>query len=87
MKKSSCLWPGAASASNGVEGLQAIIDEEPSLVVLDWRMPVLDGRGLAQGLRQLGRRIPIALVTGEPNGAVLAREIGAVAVIAKPVAL
>src|SRR5687768_2157825 len=56
-----------ATASNGVEGLKAIIAEEPSLVLLDWRMPVLDGRGFAHGLRQLGRPIPIALVTGEPN--------------------
>jgi CheY-like chemotaxis protein len=47
-------------------------------------MPVLDGRGFAAGLRQLGRPIPIALVTGEPNGAVLAEEIGAVAAIPKP---
>ena len=42
-----------ASANNGQEGLKLIQDFKPQLVLSDITMPVLDGYGMLEGLREL----------------------------------
>ena len=42
------------TAANGAEALRAIERMQPSLVLLDMRMPVMDGWGFANALRERG---------------------------------
>ncbi len=42
-----------ACAGNGAEGLKLIQDFKPQLVLSDITMPVLDGYGMLEGLREL----------------------------------
>ena len=47
-----------ATASNGIEAVQLIMDLEPDLVFLDVQMPGLDGMGVLRKLKEKG--IPLA---------------------------
>jgi CheY-like chemotaxis protein len=52
-----------ATAVNGAEGLRCVEQEPPALVLLDMRMPVLDGWGFARTLRERGIILPIVVMT------------------------
>jgi CheY-like chemotaxis protein len=53
-----------ALAHNGVEALERIDEEVPDLVLLDMRMPVMDGWTFARHLRERwGRSIPVVVMT------------------------
>jgi two-component system chemotaxis response regulator CheY len=71
-------------AANGAEALEKIGQRLPSLVLLDMRMPVLDGWGVDRALRQRGHELPIIVMTAAQNARVWANEIGAAAYLAKP---
>jgi CheY-like chemotaxis protein len=71
-------------AANGAEALAQIAHKLPSLVLLDMRMPVLDGWGVARALRDRGIRLPIVVLTAAHNARAWANEIGAIAYLAKP---
>jgi two-component system LytT family response regulator/two-component system response regulator LytT len=47
-----------ATASNGIEAVQLIMDLEPDLVFLDVQMPGLDGMGVLRKLREKGIPLP-----------------------------
>lgn len=49
------------SADNGREGLDVLPGLRPDLVLLDLRMPVLDGNGFLEGLDKIQRPAVIAL--------------------------
>lgn len=53
------------SASNGKDGLDKVISEKPDLILLDIKMPVLDGMGFLKSLRaQAGAEtIPILITS------------------------
>ncbi len=53
------------SARDGQEGLSALREFEPDLVLVDWMMPGLDGEGFCQALRaeEKLRRIPVLMLT------------------------
>jgi two-component system chemotaxis response regulator CheY len=70
------------SAENGAEALTKADGE--SLVLLDMRMPVLDGWGFARRFRAAGKRAPIVVMTAAENARRWAEEIGADGYIAKP---
>jgi len=53
-------------------------------VVLDSRMPVLDGSGFAQALKDQGMSIPILVITGAPDARAWAQDIGADGYLTKP---
>ena len=72
------------TAANGAEALNAVTREKPSLVVLDSRMPILDGSGFAKALKERGVKIPILVITGAPDARQWAEEIGADGYLAKP---
>jgi CheY-like chemotaxis protein len=59
---------GAATASNGAEALASLGRVEPRLILLDMRMPVLDGWGVAAVLRERGSGIPIVVMTAAQDG-------------------
>lgn len=71
-------------AMNGAEGLAALEQFSPELILLDMRMPVLDGWGFATALRERGVNIPIVVMTATQDARRWAREIGAAYVLAKP---
>jgi DNA-binding NtrC family response regulator len=73
-----------ATAGNGVEGLQAILRERPSLVLLDVHMPLLGGLGLAAELNRRNLAVPIIAMTTDGNADEYARQMGAVASMNKP---
>jgi CheY-like chemotaxis protein len=72
------------TAANGVEALDAVDRERPALVVLDARMPILDGKGFSNSLKDKGVKIPILVITGAPDARKWAQDIGADGYLAKP---
>jgi CheY-like chemotaxis protein len=73
-----------ATASNGLEALRLFDREHPSLILLDMRMPILDGWAFAKELRRRGTAVPIVVITAAQNARRWAEEIGAAAYLAKP---
>jgi DNA-binding response OmpR family regulator len=53
-------------ASNGLEGLERIADEEPDLVMLDLMMPVINGWEVLQTLRKCREHLPIVILSALP---------------------
>ncbi|HEV8535588.1 MAG TPA: response regulator [Candidatus Limnocylindria bacterium] len=70
------------TAGNGAEALTLVDGEQ--LVLLDMRMPVLDGWGFARQFRAAGKRAPIIVMTAAENARRWAEEIGADGYLAKP---
>ena len=77
------------TAANGAEALQVARQQRPCLILLDLIMPVMDGLQFraAQLADAALSSIPVVCVSGRYNAADLAREIGAVALLEKPVAV
>jgi CheY-like chemotaxis protein len=76
------------TARNGQEGLERVAEEQPQLIFLDMRMPVMDGWTFAKILRdRYGRRIPIVVTTAAEDSMLRADEIGAEGDLGKPFAL
>jgi two-component system, chemotaxis family, chemotaxis protein CheY len=73
-----------ATAANGLEALHVVERERPSVVLLDMRMPLLDGWGFARELRSRGIQLPIVVLTAAQNARRWAEEIGAATFLAKP---
>lgn len=74
-----------AKAKHGAEALERINEEEPQLILLDMRMPVMDGWTFAKVFRErYGRRIPIVVVTAAEDSRLRAAEIGADGHLGKP---
>jgi two-component system, chemotaxis family, chemotaxis protein CheY len=73
-------------ASNGAEALITLerASAPPSLVLLDMRMPVLDGWGFARSVADMGMKLPILVMTAAQDASRWANEIGAQGYIAKP---
>ncbi len=71
-------------ASDGAEALDAIEHNPPAAILLDLRMPVVDGYGVAQELKRRGLRIPIIVMTTAEQGQFWARKMDAVAFLPKP---
>lgn len=72
------------TASNGAEALDALDELVPSIILLDMRMPVLDGWGFAEQLRARQLTYPIVVMTAAESARRWAEEIGANGYIAKP---
>lgn len=72
------------TATNGAEGLSAIAESPPDVVLLDMRMPVLDGWGFARALGERGVSVSIVVMTAAQEATLWAREIGAGSVLPKP---
>jgi two-component system chemotaxis response regulator CheY len=76
-----------AEAANGADALAVVESRPPDLILLDMRMPVLDGWGFASEMRKRGHRIPIVVMTAARDAARWAGEITASAFVAKPFGL
>lgn len=51
------------TAVNGIEALQQVQTHQPSLIILDWMMPKMDGLTFLQKLRDKGDRTMILMLT------------------------
>lgn len=76
-----------ATATNGAEALEKVSRYQPSVVLLDMRMPVLDGWGFAAEMKARGESTPIIVMTAAHDARRWAKEIGAAAFVAKPFAI
>ena len=73
-----------STATNGAEALREVERGHPDVVVLDMRMPVMDGWSFARELHQRDLDVPILVVTAAQNARVWANEIDAAGYLAKP---
>lgn len=74
-------------AADGVEALAAIERVEPALLLLDVRMPRLDGIGVLERLGQRARTFPVIVITAQEDAGEDAVARGAVRVLFKPLSL
>jgi len=77
----------AVTAADGRTGLRLAAEQiEPCAILLDWRMPVLDGPEFLSRLRQLprGREFPVILSTGDRSATLVAIEDQVAGVLSKP---
>ena len=51
-------------AENGQEGLELLQREHPHAVILDLKMPGMDGIAVLQHIRLVDRKIPVIVLTG-----------------------
>jgi CheY-like chemotaxis protein len=71
-------------ATNGAEGLKVLERTHPRLILLDMRMPVLNGWDFARTLQERGIKLPILVMTAAQDARRWAQEVGAQGYIAKP---
>jgi CheY-like chemotaxis protein len=71
-------------AANGADALLAVERRRPDLILLDMRMPVLDGWGFAAEMSRRDMTIPIVVMTAARDAARWASEIAASASLSKP---
>lgn len=72
------------TASNGEEALQACLRKQYQLILLDMRMPVMDGWGFVRALRATGQTPDIVVMTATTNPRKWAEEVGATDFLGKP---
>jgi CheY-like chemotaxis protein len=73
-------------ASDGREGLDAVVRQLPDLVLLDLQMPRMGGLALLKQIRDVGPRLPVIVIsaTQENKLSTEALRSGAVAYLPKP---
>lgn len=71
-------------AKNGLEGLAECDRRPPSLILLDMRMPRMDGWEFAAALRARGIASPVVVMTAADNAKRWADEVGADGYVVKP---
>ncbi len=75
-------------AEDGQQGLDALVDFTPDVIITDINMPVMDGFGLIEGVRKMDelRAVPILVLTTESSQELKqrARTAGATGWIVKP---
>jgi predicted signal transduction protein with EAL and GGDEF domain len=76
-------------AGNGLEAVTALSNNEFNIVLLDIRMPVMDGFEACKSIRELenGKNVPILMLTGQDDTISIktAFEVGATDFVAKPI--
>ncbi len=73
------------AAANGKEALGHVLSSSPAVVLLDMRMPVMDGWQLVREIdRSVIPRPPIVVLTAATDPAVRAEEVRADAWLSKP---
>ena len=73
-----------ATASNGLEALRVFELTQPAVVLLDMRMPILDGWGFVRELRARGADAYIVVMTAAQDAKRWANEVNAHACLPKP---
>lgn len=75
------------SAGDGVEALEKVAREHPSVVIMDITMPKIDGLTALQKIKAENGNIPVVIITGygTMETAIKAMQLGAFEYITKPV--
>ena len=77
------------AVGNGVEAVAALSGNEFSIVLLDIRMPQMDGFEACTSIRELenGKHVPILMLTGQDDNESIEKsfEVGATDFVAKPI--
>ncbi|MCK4272151.1 sigma-54-dependent Fis family transcriptional regulator, partial [bacterium] len=73
-------------APNGKVGIQKMIDEQPQVIILDIKLPGMDGMEVLERVRSINRRVEIVMLSGygETKQIVRAMKLGAADFISKP---
>lgn len=72
-------------AANGRAALAFLPQLQPDVLLLDLRMPVMDGAAFVAAYRQLaGRAAPIVVLSGEADGQQQAAALGVAGYLRKP---
>ncbi len=74
------------SAHSALEGLAMLKEGEPDVVVMDVRMPGMDGLEALQKIREIDAKVPVVMMTayGTVNTAITAMKFGAFEYLLKP---
>ncbi|MBH5319268.1 response regulator transcription factor [Paenibacillus sp. GSMTC-2017] len=77
------------TASNGAEGLKALLHIEPDLLILDVMMPHIDGWEVCRRVRESGSSVPVMMLTAKDDviDRVKGLDLGADDYLVKPFAL
>jgi len=75
-----------AVVKNGLECLEEAQRSAPDVILLDLKMPVMDGMTCLRKLRELGLHVPVVVLTahGSVDTAIEATQLGASAYLSKP---
>ena len=73
-------------ASDGQEGLNAVLARRPDMILLDLQMPRVSGLALLKQIHEVDRRLPIVVITATRDTKMAAEALGegAVAYLPKP---
>lgn len=76
----------AISTTRGSKGLELIKEHAPTLVILDLKMPEMDGLEVLKKIRELNPRLPVVMLTahGSIETAIEAMKLGASDYLTKP---
>src|SRR5436190_21702833 len=74
------------TAGDAVEAVHMLPEIKPEIILLDLRMPLLDGEAFLRGLRGLPatRQVPVVLISAKDELAAVAARVGAAGYLAKP---
>jgi DNA-binding NtrC family response regulator len=73
-------------AKDGEEAFNMFLDSEPDMIILDYKMPVLDGMEALKRINKVNSKIPVIMITahGSTEAAIEAMKHGAIDYIQKP---
>lgn len=83
-----CGFDELIEAGDGAQALDIVKSEDFDLILLDWNMPNLKGIDALRGIRELGNKTPVIMVTSEQERVRVVEAFGAGAnnYIVKPIA-
>ena len=55
------------TAPDGMTAINAVKNEKPDIVVLDYIMPEVDGIEVLEQIRKIDKKIPVIMFTGHPD--------------------
>ena len=75
-----------AAAADGKSGMQKMIEEQPRVIILDIKLPGMDGMEVLENIRSINRHVEIIMLSGygETKQIVKAMKLGASDFISKP---
>ena len=74
------------AAPDGKKGIQMMIEEQPRVIILDIKLPGMNGMEVLERIRSINRRVEIIMLSGygETKQIVRAMQLGASDFISKP---